>query len=205
MPVRLVFSVIAGLLALPVACGSGEGAMEGGGGPPVVAAPRPAMAWDHRPEAAEWTAAGLGFLAGPGAGLVEVVPADIAAWCPAYAQNGAPARASFWLGLVSALAGHESTWNPRAVGGGGRWYGLVQISPATARGYGCEAVSGAALQDGSANITCALRIMARTVARDGVVAAGGGGVAADWGPFSRPQKRVQMREWVARQAYCRGP
>ena len=43
------------------------------------------------------------------------------------------------------------------------------ISPATARSYGCEATSAEALNDGEANIACAIRIMSRTVTRDGVV------------------------------------
>ncbi len=194
-------------LMLPGACASGadEGTGRAGDGVGKGASGRPAMAWDHHPEAADWTAAGLAFLTGSDAGiaLVRQVPADIARWCPAYPRNAPPERAAFWVGLLAALAGHESTWNPQAVGGGGRWFGLVQISPATARGYGCAATSGAELQEGRANITCALRIIGRTVARDGVVAAGGGGVAADWGPFLHADKRAQMRAWISRQSYCR--
>jgi hypothetical protein len=90
------------------------------------------------------------------------------------------------------------------VGGGGQWFGLVQIAPATARAYGCEADSGAELTDGSANLECAVEIASETVTRDGVVAAGGGGFAADWGPFASAQKRAQMAEWVSSQEYCTG-
>ena len=88
------------------------------------------------------------------------------------------------------------------VGGGGRWFGLVQISPGTARGYGCEAKSGQALLDGEKNLSCAIRILSTTVPRDGVVAAGGGGIAADWGPFVSSAKRKDMRDWVSGQSYC---
>jgi hypothetical protein len=107
---------------------------------------------------------------------------------------------------MSALARHESTWNPQAVGGDGRWFGLVQISPATARQYGCAAQSGTELLDGGANVSCALRIWAATVPRDGVVAEGQGGVAADWGPLhaSQSDKREEMRAWVSQQPYCEG-
>jgi len=90
------------------------------------------------------------------------------------------------------------------VGGGGRWFGLVQIAPATARGYGCAASSGSMLKDGKANLSCAIRIMARTVSRDGVVSAGMRGVAADWGPFHSSAKRADMRAWVSTQPYCKG-
>lgn len=162
----------------------------------------PVMGWDHRPEAAEWTQASFAALESHGAPLVSLVPRDVTAWCPGYPDATEEERAAFWAGMFSALARHESTWNPSAVGGGGRWFGLVQIAPATARGYGCRAGSGDALKDGSANLACAIRIAARTVSRDGVVAASGGGLAADWGPFHSSAKREQMRDWVSRQSYC---
>jgi len=162
----------------------------------------PAMGWDHRPEASEWTEATLAALLDEGAPLLDEVPADISTWCPGYLTANETDRAAFWSGMLSALARHESTWNPVAVGGGGRWFGLVQIAPATARGYGCEADSGSELQDGAANLSCAVRIATSTVLRDGVVAAGGGGLAADWGPFSSASKREQMASWLRDQSYC---
>jgi hypothetical protein len=109
------------------------------------------------------------------------------------------------VGLLSSLAKHESTWRPEAAGGGGQWFGLLQISPATARGYGCQARTAEALKDGSANLACAIRIMSVTVPRDGVVAANGRGIAADWGPFHQAKKREEMRTWVRSQPYCAAP
>ena len=142
---------------------------------------------------------------GQGRALVETVPGDIAQWCPAYGTNGPQERAAFWTGMISALAWHESTHRPGAVGGGGKWFGLLQIAPATARGYGCAASTGRALQDGPANLRCAVRIMARTVARDGVVALKNGrsaGVGADWGPMTRRAKREEMAAFAQAQSYC---
>ncbi|WP_377513018.1 transglycosylase SLT domain-containing protein [Octadecabacter sp. R77987] len=161
-----------------------------------------AMRWDHSAQSDAWTAATFTALETHGSPLLDLVPADIASWCPAYPDADEEQRAAFWAGMLSTLAKHESTWNPQAVGGGGRWFGLVQIAPATARGYGCAAGSGAALQDGSANLSCAVRIAAVTVPRDGVVAAGGRGLAADWGPFHSAAKREDMRAWVSAQSYC---
>jgi len=126
-------------------------------------------------------------------------------WCPGYAGAGTDQRAAFWAGLFSALAEHESTWNPAAVGGGGRWFGLVQIAPATARSYDCDAETGDALRDGAENLACAVRIAAQTVPRDGVVATGRGGLAADWGPFMNAGKRADMAAWTRVQPYCQGP
>lgn len=166
-------------------------------------ASRPAMRWDHRPEASVWTEASMTALSSHGAALAETVPADIERWCPAYPTAGVTDRRAFWAGLFSALAKHESTWNPEAVGGGGRWFGLLQISPATARAYGCAATSAEALRDGAANLRCAIRIAARTVPRDGVVAAGGG-IAADWGPMTVAAKREEIAAWTRAQPYCSG-
>jgi len=165
----------------------------------------PVMRWDtvRAPEqAARWTRATLAALDAHGQALSDLVPEDIEAWCPAYPDAPKSQRDAFWAGMLSSLAKHESTWNPQAVGGGGKWFGLVQIAPATARGYGCAATTGDALKDGSANLSCAIRIAAHTVPRDGVVAAGGRGFAADWGPFHSSAKREDIRTWVRSQPYC---
>lgn len=160
------------------------------------------MRWDALPGSETWTETTLAALDSHGSALTSVMPADIDAWCPAYRTADMEGRKAFWTGLISTLAKHESTWNPRAVGGGGRWFGLVQISPATARHYGCAAGSGSALQDGDANLSCAVRIMNVTVPRDGVVSQGMRGVAADWGPFHSSTKREDMRSWMQAQTYC---
>ncbi|MFQ6548398.1 transglycosylase SLT domain-containing protein [Aestuariibius sp. 2305UL40-4] len=160
----------------------------------------PPMAWDHRPEAPVWTSAALMAMENHGTGLISTVPSDVERWCPNYPEATAPERAAFWVGLLSALAEHESTWNPRAVGGGGRWFGLVQIAPATARGYGCRATNGEALKDGQANLSCAIRIASAQVQRRGSVARG----MLDWGPFHSGSKRAEMRAFTQSQPYCTG-
>jgi hypothetical protein len=82
--------------------------------------PRPVARWDHRPEAARWTDKTLTALSSHGAPLVNMVPSDVATYCPAYAENGPGERKAFWVGLLSALAKHESTWRPDVSGGDGR-------------------------------------------------------------------------------------
>jgi hypothetical protein len=158
--------------------------------------------WDGTAEGEDWSEAAMLAIEAAPRDLTEVVPADIGQWCPGYERNPAHLRAAFWVGTVSALARYESTFREGAVGGGGAWHGLLQISPGTARAYGCEATTGEALRDGEANIECAIRIMSRTVSRDGVVAASGGGIAADWGPMTRESLRESMRDWVSGQSYC---
>jgi hypothetical protein len=161
------------------------------------------MRWDFRPEAPAWTAATLRALEGDGAALQTVVPEDIDVFCPGYESKSGPERRAFWAGLFSALAKHESTWNPAASGGGGRWIGLLQIAPSTARNYGCSADSTAELKDGSANLSCAVKIAAVQVARDGLVAGDGDdGVGRDWAPFRSSEKRADIARWTRAQSYC---
>ena len=169
---------------------------------------QPPMRWDHRPEAAGWTEAALAALGGHGAVLERLEPADVARFCPGYPDAGPEARRAFWAGLFSALAKHESTWRPDAAGGGGRWLGLLQIAPATARGYGCRARSADALFDGTANLSCGVRIAARQVARDNEIVGGPGrwrGLARDWAPFRSAAKVEDMAAWTRAQPYCRKP
>ncbi len=187
------------LLILLVACGRSSP-------PPDTTSfqsAQPVALWDHRANGPRWTKSALVALDGHAAGLVDMVPADIATYCPAYADAGSADRKAFWVMFLSALAKHESTWRADASGGGGQWHGLLQISPATARGYGCRANTADALKDGGANLACGLRIMAVTVPRDGVISAGMRGVAADWGPFHQSSKRTDIQTATKQAEACR--
>ena len=190
------------LFVLLVACGSSNDPTPE---PEKSVAPLQATTlWGQRAEAAAWTGAAMSALESHGAPLVRIVPADIETYCPGYRSASAEGRKAFWVTFLSALARHESTWRPDAEGGGGAWLGLLQISPGTARGYGCEAKSAGALKNGGANLSCGIRIMANTVPRDGVISAGMGGVAADWGPFHNPAKRADIQSRTRTAGVCRG-
>ena len=167
--------------------------------------PLPPLRWHDVPGAAVWERRAVQALRGHAQDLTDFVPADIEGWCPGYTGGDAADRRAFWIGLLSVLSRYESTWRPEAVGGGGRWFGLTQIAPATARGYGCKARSGRALQDGGANLACALRIWSVTVPRDGVIHGRDRkwrGISADWGPMRSQTKRTEMRRWLRRQPFC---
>ena len=167
----------------------------------------PRTRWQHMGGHQLWTRAALSALKEHGKPLVDLVPADIDKWCPKYPTASDAERRAFWVGFLSALAKHESTYKPWAVGGGGLWYGLLQILPSTARGYKCNVGTGAALKNGAANLSCAVRIMAHTVPRDGVIHGykkrKGQGVTADWGPMHSAPKRRDMANWLKRQNYCK--
>ena len=206
--VRAMFARCLVLIAALWACAVLPGAAQdvepfGGLRPPARAADVPQTRWTHQPGHALWNRTALSALKSHGRPLVDLVPADIDTWCPRYRDADDADRRAFWLGFMSALAKFESTYKPRAVGGGGKWYGLLQILPATARGYGCNVGTGEALKSGAANLSCAVRIMAVTVPRDGVIyGRGGKGVAADWGPMRSSSKRADMAGWLKRQRYC---
>lgn len=164
----------------------------------------PAMQWDSRPEAATWTSRTLTAVAAHDSELASTIPKDIAAFCPGYAKAPLGQRRAFWAGLLSATAKHESGNNPKAAGGGGRYIGLMQISPRTAQHYGCKAESGTALKDGAANLECAVRIIAPNIGADGMVAGNGNrGIARDWGPFKKDSTRAEIAAWTSSQSYCR--
>ena len=200
-------------IALVCACAKitiPEISIPAGTGPVVEVEAAPAATfvpatWDHKPQSKKWTMATLTALDTHGAPLLNIVPADIDRYCPAYASGDTATRKAFWVNMLSALAKHESTWQPRVSGGGGRWHGLLQISPGTAKGYGCDATSSTALKDGSANLSCAVRIMAVTVPRDGVISRGMRGIAADWGPFHQARKRADMQSMTRAHPSCRVP
>jgi hypothetical protein len=172
------------------------------------AVPLPSTRWEHREGHARWTNGALEALRTHGQVLVETVPDDIGFWCPGYDKQDERRRRHFWVGFLSALAKYESTYRANAVGGGDRWYGLLQIWPPTARSHDCRARSGDALKNGVDNLSCAVRIMAETVPRDGVIQGKSErwlGVSADWGPLRSKSKRREMAAWLKDQPYCREP
>jgi hypothetical protein len=166
----------------------------------------PRTRWEHREKGALWTRVVMSAVETHGATLLETVPSDIEEWCPAYADNGPEERAAFLAGFLSTLSRYESTWNPRAVGGGGRWFGLMQIYPPTAEFRACRVRTGEGLKRGSDNLNCAIRIMNVTVPRDNAISLKDTrwrGVAADWGPIRNDWMRRDMQRYTKRQVYCR--
>lgn len=164
----------------------------------------PPMQWDARPEARVWTATTLAAVADHDPSLAGVVPADIDVWCPGYATASVQDRRAFWAGLMSAVARYESAWNPTASGAGGRYIGVMQISPRTADYHQCDADTAHELKDGADNLSCATQILASAVSRDGLVSGDGNrGIGRDWMPMRDAEKRAAMAEWTRAQPYCR--
>ncbi|TRW98294.1 lytic transglycosylase [Paracoccus sp. M683] len=174
----------------------------------AVAAPvatQVAMRWGDRSGSDAWTQATLEALDRHGVQIMSQVPKDIDAYCPGYAERGTNGRRAFWAGLLSAVAKHESTYNPQAKGGGGKWLGLMQIAPATWRSYGCNGQ----MLDGADNMACAVKIMTQQVGRDNAVVRDGSGgwrgIARDWAPLRSAAKRADIAAWTSQQSYCQQP
>lgn len=191
---RLRAALACALFALPIGCAT-------------TTAPTalPVTRWDHRPEAADWTHATLDALKTEGAVLVSTVPADVETFCPGYKTASEAERRAFWAGLFSSIAKYESTWNPKASGAGGRYLGLMQISPQTAQSAGCGSAKSE-LYDGANNLSCAVRIAARRAPAEGGTVQGRGalgGLTNDWGPMHDPAKRAEIANWTRAQSYCK--
>jgi hypothetical protein len=196
LPAPALTLALALAAALPAACTDAAS---------VTRAATPQMHWDHVPQAQDWTDATMTAVMGHGRPLLSTIPDDIEAFCPGYADGTDADRAAFWAGLLSALAKFESTWNPEAAGGGGRWIGLLQIDPRTAQGYGCSADSVGELKDGEMNLACGVRIIAATVPRDNAIATRDSrwrGIAADWAPLQKEDARDYIADWTRSQDYC---
>lgn len=162
----------------------------------------PEMRWGDRSGSTEWTRAALQALDHEGISLLSSVPSDVSTFCPGYPALDSEGRKHFWAGLLSALSKHESGFNPAAQGGGGRYLGLMQISPATAQHYGCDGK----MLDGSNNMACAVKIAARNVSRDNAIVSDQGngwrGIARDWMPLRSSEKRADIAAWTRQQSYC---
>jgi hypothetical protein len=202
----LAFAIVANAAEVAPELGTSSAPIAVDATPPIRQSALPRARWEHRRGGALWTRVTLSAIQTHGRMLLDVVPRDISDWCPAYAANDGDQRAAFWAALLSTLSRYESTWDPRAVGGGGRWFGLLQIYPQTAEFRRCDVQTGDGLKQASANLNCAVRIMSVTVPRDQAISLKENrwkGVAADWGPIRNDWMRRDMQRYTRRQVYCR--
>lgn len=113
--------------------------------------------------------------------LVNTVPADIGYFCPSYPNLNRLDRGRFWVGLLSAMAKPESNFKPEASyterfhdSQGKRVVsrGLLQISieSANQKRYDCDIPYASKLHDPKINLHCGVKILAKWVHTDGVIA-----------------------------------
>lgn len=178
----------------------------------------PAAAWDSEPEGRAWTDITHLAVDELGAALLTAVPEDVGAYCPRYEALGAAERRAFWVHVISVLARFESNYKPavqykesftdsKAQPVISR--GLLQISKESANGYGCKIGDAQELHDPTINLRCGVRILARWITRDGVIARRTDGkwkgAARYWSPFRRDNSRETIARESAAQSYCSAP
>ncbi len=175
-----------------------------------------AMPWDGRhPDAAAWTRFTRESVASVGEGLLGESPSDVTSFCPRYEGLDDAGKTSFWVGLVAALARHESNYKPATAfresfsDSSGRRVvsrGLLQLSDESARGYACEHDRAEDLHDARVNLDCGVRILTRWVVRDGRIAgqsSGWRGGARYWSVLRKASTLGQIRATTRALAVCR--
>ncbi|MEM7430955.1 MAG: transglycosylase SLT domain-containing protein [Pseudomonadota bacterium] len=118
--------------------------------------------------------------------LPQSEPGDILSYCIEYPGLGTDDRVRFWVGLLSAMAEHESDLDPQTKfaeslrdsrGQPVVSRGLLQLSIESANQarYSCQIDNANELHDPSTNIECAAKILSTWVSSDGVIAASSDG------------------------------
>lgn len=147
-----------------------------------------ALSWDTAAERKPWSAE-----------LVKAVRAHKAdldlgnpdAFIPGYAKLGADQQVRFWAELIIGMAKFESGWKPHVIFHeppplGIDSVGLLQLSYEDQPNYKLEPLDRAkkSLEDPLVNLRCAVKIMAKLLTKDRVVASG-----------AKKQSRGAARYW----------
>lgn len=125
--------------------------------------------WDGHAHGVEWTDFVVTALAA--STLTRAEPEDCATFWTGYADADEAGRKQFWLMLISAIAREESNFDPNCEYQeppplNQKSLGLMQLST-TDTAYGCDFPDEEAVKDPQKNLSCAVRIFARLVNRDG--------------------------------------
>jgi soluble lytic murein transglycosylase-like protein len=136
-------------------------------------------AWAIRSKSGSWTR--LTESAVRKTTLPTARPHDASHFCPLYKKLGRSDRVKFWVALVSAVAGAESSFEPKATSR--RVFSPSRMTPAISRGllqldkesaghkkYKCSIVHDIALYDPVTNLTCGVKILAIWVDTDNAIA-----------------------------------
>ncbi|HKX54403.1 MAG TPA: diguanylate cyclase [Nitrosospira sp.] len=136
-------------------------------------------AWSKKNPDGSWTR--TAEIAVAASSLPSLEPKDIGKFCPTYKRLPPKKRIKFWVGLLSAMARPESSFNPGAThkelfkeksGKQGISRGLLQISIESANqpGYRCGIKKAKDLHNPAIHLPCAVKILSTWVAADHVIA-----------------------------------
>lgn len=146
------------------------------------------LSWDNVNERKAWSAELLNAIASHKAELDAGNPEG---FISGYNHLAAEQQLKFWAELVIAMAHFESSWNPHAIFHeppplGVDSVGLLQLSYEDQPNYKLEPLDRAkrSLEDPLVNLRCGIKIMAKLLTNDHVVATGTGkhsrGAARYW-------------------------
>jgi hypothetical protein len=106
--------------------------------------------------------------------LLTLRPTDAADFCPPYLTLNESKRRVFWANFLTAIAEHESYFDPMALlweGAKDPEYsiGLLQISPSNKRPYNCDFQSESELTDPAHNLGCGVAILTKLVQQSNLI------------------------------------
>lgn len=114
--------------------------------------------------------------------LVDIMPTDVATFCPGYARADEQGKLVAWMHLFTIMAKYESSYNPKTFYMeppplGYHSIGLFQLSYEDQPNYPECALSKKEknLEDGVTNIKCAVTIFSKLVTKDNRIAGKVGG------------------------------
>lgn len=137
-------------------------------------------AWSSHADGEVWTE--LAETAVQETTLTAMIPEDADKFCPRYDSLVQSDRIQFWVGLLSAMAEHESDFDPMiqytesliqdSNGHDVVSRGLLQLSLESARQtrYGCTIERDEDLHEPAVNLDCSAQILNTWVSRDGSIA-----------------------------------
>lgn len=150
-----------------------------------------------------------------GPNLIAKNPADIANFCPNYANLSKADKRNVWVYLISGMSERESAHNPNttykesfndAKGNPVISAGLLQISVESANSYGCGFKNTEELKDPKRNLACGLRILNKWLGNDGVVSGKVGsswkGGARYWSVLRTGTSLTTIQNWTKAQRLC---
>jgi hypothetical protein len=204
---------IAALLVV-AACASSTTTGGGMGSTPIFGYPQ--AAWDVRPEGRQWTTTAHAAIDALAPQIVSVVPTDIDAFCPGYANASPANRRAFYVSLLAEIAKLESNFDTSVQftesfnDASGRRVvsrGLLQLSQESANGYGCAITDAQQLNDPATNIQCGVRILNRWVGQDRLVAGfqsgAWRGASRYWSVFRDRNKLADIQAATNAQGFCK--
>lgn len=173
------------------------------------------LAWESssHPERAQWSAAAMKIVTQY---FDQLDPAkDVTSFCSPYRSLSKDQKINLWADIFAATAYYECAWDPRSssvdVGTSNNrdtWsVGLLQLSVVDQANYGFKfGYNFADLQDAEPNLQLGIAIMAKQIAKKGVIMIPTGGSGLYWAtlhPGGRYDASVGIQKMTKKLSFCK--